>query len=66
VAPRSATEHTLLGIWAGVLEVDDIGIFDNFFDLGGHSLLAGKVLVRIANASGVKLSIRAFFEAPTI
>jgi NRPS condensation-like uncharacterized protein len=65
-SPRTATEHTLLGIWADVLEADDIGVLDNFFDLGGHSLLAGKVLVRIANAFGTKLSIRAFFEAPTI
>lgn len=66
VAPRNSTEQALADIWADVLEVEGIGVFDNFFDLGGHSLLAGKVLVRAANAFGARLPIKAFFEAPTI
>ena len=66
VAPRNSTEEVLADIWADLLEVEDVGVFDNFFDLGGHSLLAGRVLARVANAFGVSLPIRALFEAPTV
>jgi amino acid adenylation domain-containing protein len=66
VAPRDSTEEAVADIWANVLEVADIGVFDNFFDLGGHSLLAGQVLARVTNAFKVSLPIRALFEAPTI
>jgi amino acid adenylation domain-containing protein len=64
--PRNSTEEVLAGMWADLLEVEDIGIFSNFFDLGGHSLLAGRVLARVANVFGVSFPIRALFEAPTI
>jgi hypothetical protein len=66
VAPRDSTEDVLAGIWADLLGVDGIGVFDNFFDLGGHSLLAGRVLVRVADSLGVSLPLRALFEAPTV
>jgi hypothetical protein len=64
--PRNSTEEVLAGIWASLLNVEQIGVFDNFFDLGGHSLLAGRVLARVADAFGVLLPIRALFEAPTV
>jgi amino acid adenylation domain-containing protein len=66
VAPRDSTEEILANIWIDLLKVEDIGVFDNFFDLGGHSLLAGQVLARVANAFGVSLPIRALFEARTL
>ena len=66
VAPRNSTEEVLAGIWGDLLEVEDVGVFGNFFDLGGHSLLAGRVLARVANVFGVSLPIRALFEAPTV
>jgi amino acid adenylation domain-containing protein len=66
VAPRNSTETLLADIWADLLEVKEIGVFDNFFDLGGHSLLAGRVLARVANVFRVSLPIRALFEASTV
>ena len=66
VAPRTATEQVLAGIWIDVLAVDEVGVFDNFFELGGHSLLAGQIMARVANSTGVLLPIRTIFEAPTI
>jgi amino acid adenylation domain-containing protein len=66
VAPRNTVEQILADIWALLLGIDQVGVFDNFFDLGGHSLLAGQVLARVANALGVSLPIKALFEAPTV
>ena len=66
VAPRNSTEKILVQIWADLLGIDQIGIFDDFFDLGGHSLLAGQVQARIANTLGMSLPIRVLFEAPTV
>lgn len=65
-APRNSTEQVLVDIWADVLQIDGVGIFDDFFDLGGHSLLAGKLQLRVANAFGVRLPIKVFFETRTI
>jgi acyl carrier protein len=65
-APRTPVEDTLAGIWAEVLKVDKIGIYDNFFDLGGHSLLATQIMSRIRSCFSIELPLRTLFESPTI
>jgi amino acid adenylation domain-containing protein len=65
-APRSAVEAALVAIWNEVLDVERVGVHDNFFDLGGHSLLGTQVIARISTVLGVKLPLRFLFEAPTI
>jgi amino acid adenylation domain-containing protein len=64
--PQSPTEERLAEIWSGVLQIDRIGIHDNFFALGGHSLLATQVVSRVRAGFNVELPVRALFEAPTI
>ncbi|HEV7519238.1 MAG TPA: amino acid adenylation domain-containing protein, partial [Thermoanaerobaculia bacterium] len=66
LAPRTPAEALLARIWAEVLEVERVGIEDNFFDLGGHSLLATRVLSRVARELWVELPVRALFESPTV
>ncbi|HEX7186104.1 MAG TPA: amino acid adenylation domain-containing protein [Thermoanaerobaculia bacterium] len=66
VSPRTPVEEQVAAIWAEVLDLDRIGVEDDFFDLGGHSLLATQVVSRLTRDFEVDLSLRAFFEEPTV
>jgi thioesterase domain-containing protein/acyl carrier protein len=65
-APRSPTERRLATIWAETLGLEQVGVDDNFFDLGGHSLLGIQLLARVREQLDIQLSVRTFFETPTI
>ncbi len=64
--PSTPLEAQLLGIWQEVLERDDIGVTDNFFEAGGHSLLALKVLAKGAQAGLATLTLEALFRHATV
>ncbi|GEB62522.1 hypothetical protein SGA01_81270 [Streptomyces gardneri] len=66
VAPRTEVERIIAGIWSEVLGIDRIGVHDNFFHLGGHSLLATRVINQIDLLTGLEVSLRKFFLAPTV
>jgi amino acid adenylation domain-containing protein len=66
VAPRNPVEEGLVDIWRQVLQLDQIGVQDNFFDLGGHSLLATQVISRVRSTFRVQLPLRSLFDAPTV
>ncbi|MEH2198293.1 non-ribosomal peptide synthetase [Nostoc sp.] len=65
-APRNELEQQLAQVWSVVLERQEIGIHDNFFDLGGHSLLAVKLLNNIQQVFEQQLSLSSLFQNPTI
>ena len=65
-APRTSIEDTLASIWAELLEVNKVGIHDNFFEPGGHSLLATQIVSRIRSAFSIDLTLRTLFELPTV
>ena len=64
--PCTATEEIVRGIWREVLGVETLGLADSFFEAGGHSLLAMQTISRVRQTCGVEVSMRAFFESPTI
>ncbi|MCP6758275.1 MAG: thioesterase domain-containing protein, partial [Fischerella sp. CENA71] len=65
-APRNEVEQKLAQLWSAVLERQEIGIHNNFFDLGGHSLLAIKLLNNIQQVFGQQLALSSLFQNPTI
>ncbi len=65
-APSSATETILAAIWTDILDVEKIGVNDDFFMLGGHSLTATQLVSRINKKFQLALSLRDVFEVSTI
>ncbi|MEM1169664.1 MAG: amino acid adenylation domain-containing protein [Cyanobacteria bacterium P01_H01_bin.35] len=66
VAPRNQSEEIIANIFANVLAIKKVGIYDNFFDLGGHSLLATQVISRLREAFSVEIPLQKIFESPTV
>jgi acyl-coenzyme A synthetase/AMP-(fatty) acid ligase/aryl carrier-like protein len=64
--PITDLERTVVALWEEVLEVEQIGAEDNFFDLGGNSLLMIKVYGRLRKSFGHSLSLLDLFEHPTV
>ena len=67
-ASRQEKEALLVRLWEDVLRLEegDVRRNDDFFDVGGHSLAAAQLLSSVDGAFGVRLSMRAFLEHPTV
>ncbi|TQV77374.1 amino acid adenylation domain-containing protein [Aliikangiella marina] len=62
----SDLEKELVKIWSEVLNINLIGVDENFFDAGGNSLLATKLINKIRAKYKIEFPLRALFEDPTI
>ncbi len=65
LAPRNPAEERLCAIWQEVLNLERVGVQDNFFHLGGDSILSIQVIAR-AGGQGLRLTARQVFEHQTI
>ncbi|ARV58896.1 hypothetical protein BZZ01_09855 [Nostocales cyanobacterium HT-58-2] len=66
VSPRDELERDLVSIWQKILGIEQVGIYDSFFDLGGHSLLAVQLTAQIQKLFGQDISLSTFISEPTI
>lgn len=66
VAPRTPVEEQLAQIWAEVLGIERVGIFDHFLELGDDSLLATRIISRIISAWHIDIPLRTLLEASTV
>jgi amino acid adenylation domain-containing protein len=66
IAPASELEEAIAVVWKSVLQINQVGIHDNFFDLGGHSLLLIRVESQLRLIVAREFSILDLFEYPTI
>jgi amino acid adenylation domain-containing protein len=65
VAARSQTERALADIWESVLDIEGIGIRDNYFDLGGDSITAVQIIAR-AHRQGIPITLHQLFAELTV
>ncbi|MFE7173441.1 phosphopantetheine-binding protein [Streptomyces sp. NPDC057616] len=63
-APASLVQE-VAALWGECLGGPDVGPVDDFFALGGNSLAGIKIIERVAQTYGVKLSVRDFYLAQT-
>lgn len=66
VAPRNELERFLADKWREVLGIEDVGIYDDFFDAGGESLKAAILVNNIQQELGEMLQVVSLFDAPNI
>jgi amino acid adenylation domain-containing protein len=64
--PENPIEETIASVWRSILNLDRVGIDDNFFDLGGHSLLMTRVHLKLTEEFGTKIPVLEVFRYPTI
>ena len=64
-APRTRTERTLCEVWERVLQVERVGVNDNYFALGGDSILSIQVLWQ-ARAAGLSFTLADLLRYQTI
>lgn len=66
VMPQTEIEKTLATVWQKALNLETIGIHDNFFEVGGHSLLLARIYSQLREIYPINLSMLDLFRYPTI
>jgi acyl-coenzyme A synthetase/AMP-(fatty) acid ligase/acyl carrier protein len=66
VPPESEKEKIIADIWKGVLKLEQVGIYDNFFDLGGNSLNVIQLNQDLNDAFKKDIPVAALFKYLTI
>jgi len=63
--PKTELEKRLHNLWKILLESEDFGVDDNFFQLGGGSVQAMR-LVSMARREGLTMTVGGVFKTPTL
>lgn len=66
IAPSTPTELVIAEIWCQILDIESVGINDNFFQLGGDSLAAASMMSALSRQMGGQMTWSQLSEAPTI
>lgn len=64
--PQTETEIEIAKVWSEVLQIEEIGIDDNFFEMGGTSIMAVKVVAEIEKSTGKRFPLSVLFEYSTV
>ena len=64
--PQGPEQELLCTLFAQVLGIPRVSLDDNFFELGGDSVMLIRLVTRIHTAFGRKISIRSFYDSPTV
>jgi len=66
VAPENSLEKDLAEIWKDLLNLEQVGVSDNYYALGGDSLTTAAMMSIIENRFGRTIPLESFLSSPTI
>jgi amino acid adenylation domain-containing protein len=66
VEPATDLEKNIAQIWKETLQIEEVGIHDNFFDLGGNSMKLIQLGQKLKNAFGIDIPVALMFRNLTI
>jgi amino acid adenylation domain-containing protein len=64
--PVTRVEAGTAFVVAELLDIEEIGMDQNFFLLGGHSMLGAQLIVRLEELFGVEIGLKYLFDHPTL
>jgi acyl carrier protein len=65
VVPATLIETMMASLYATLLDLEEVGATDSFFDLGGNSLKVMRLIQKIDDQFDVGLDVASVFLAPT-
>ena len=66
VVPQGDLEKSVAKVWERVLDMENPGTQDNFFDLGGHSVLMIQMQLQLREVLGKNVALVQLYKHPTI
>jgi len=66
IAPQTTAETQLANLWCELLQLEEVGIDDSFFDLGGNSLAVVRMVSQCHTRFGHEIPAIKVFQYPTI
>jgi acyl carrier protein len=66
IPPQSLTQIKIAGIWKEILQLEEVGIHDNFFDIGGTSMDVIKVNARIKKELAREIPLIVMYKYSTV
>jgi amino acid adenylation domain-containing protein len=63
--PLTEIETATVSVVSELLDIEKIGMNQDFFLLGGHSMLGAQLIVRLEDMFGVEIGLRYLFDHPT-
>jgi acyl-coenzyme A synthetase/AMP-(fatty) acid ligase/surfactin synthase thioesterase subunit len=63
---QTSWQRTVAEVWQAALDLEVVGLDEDFFDLGGDSLSAEELVTRLGDGTGVVVSSRLLLDAPTL
>ena len=66
VEPRTSTEKKVSMLWKEILNLDRVGVHDNFFQIGGTSLMAAQLIIKFQMEFGMTFPVRIFFDNSSV
>jgi tyrocidine synthetase-3 len=64
-APSSQAEKVIVDAWQSVLDIEQVGIHDHFFDLGGDSIKSLAIVSKVRE-SGLGINVADLFTYPVL